>query len=73
MSHRGHQTWNPALARDHSSRNFGEGKLGALPRNNNVTINEELRTAAEAYSVHGSDEGFGESPPSGNRREARVS
>ena len=73
MSHRGHQTWNPALACDHSSRDFGKSKLGTLPRNNNITINEEFCTAAVAYSVHGSDERFGESPPSGNRRETRIS
>jgi|SRR5258706_9221191 len=73
MSCRGRQTWNPALACHHSSRNFGESKPGTLPRNDNVTITDEFRTAAKTYPIHGSDERFGESPPSGNRCETRVS
>jgi len=73
MSRRGHQTWNAALTRHHSSRNLGETKLDALPRDNNVTITDKFCPAAKAYPVHGSDEWFGERPSSGNCCEARVS
>jgi len=73
MSCCGHDTRNPTLARDHPSRNFREGKFGALPRDYNVTIADEFHTAAKAHSIHGGDERFGKCPPSGNARETRVS
>jgi hypothetical protein len=70
VSRRGHDAWNPTLLRGHPSGDFGEGKMGALPRDHDVAIADELRAAAKADSVHGRDERFGERPPSRNGREA---
>ena len=64
--------WNPALVRDDPPRGLGEGKLGALPRDDDVAVADELCPAAEAEPIHGGDERFGEGPPSGDAREPSV-
>ena len=68
----GDHAWNPALARDDPPRGLGEGKRGALPRDDDVAVADELCAAAEAEPIHGGDERFGERPPSGDARKPSV-
>ena len=73
VSRCGDHTRNPALAHNHASRNLREGKFGALPRNHNVAVADELYSPAEADPIDGGNEGLGERPPLGDTRETGVS